>query len=105
MTLPSRPLRVALADDQALVRAGLRALIERTGLEVAFEAEDGQDLRFDMEIDLEDALFGASKEIAIPLSKDCPTCHGSGAAAGTKRETCKQCGGTGAVISGGGFFN
>ena len=39
-----RPLRVALADDQALVRAGLRALIERTGLEVAFEAEDGQDL-------------------------------------------------------------
>ncbi len=67
-------------------------------------AEDGQDLRFDMEIDLEDALFGASKEIAIPLSKDCPTCHGSGAAAGTKRETCKQCGGTGAVISGGGFF-
>ena len=44
MTLPSRPLRVALADDQALVRAGLRALIERLGLEVAFEAEDGQDL-------------------------------------------------------------
>ena len=38
------PLRVALADDQALVRAGLRALLERLGIVVAFEAEDGQDL-------------------------------------------------------------
>ena len=38
------PLRVALADDQALVRAGLRALLERLGMDVAFEAEDGQDL-------------------------------------------------------------
>jgi len=37
-------LRVALADDQALVRAGLRALLERRGVEVAFEAEDGQGL-------------------------------------------------------------
>jgi DNA-binding NarL/FixJ family response regulator len=37
-------LRVALADDQALVRAGLRALLERLGIEVAFEAEDGQGL-------------------------------------------------------------
>ena len=38
------PLRVALADDQALVRAGLRALLERLGLEVAFEVEDGHAL-------------------------------------------------------------
>lgn len=66
--------------------------------------EDGQDLRYDMEIDLEDALFGASKEITIPLGRDCPACHGSGAAEGTKRETCKQCGGSGAIVTGGGFF-
>jgi DNA-binding NarL/FixJ family response regulator len=39
-----RSLRVALADDQALVRAGLRALLERLGIEVTFEAEDGQGL-------------------------------------------------------------
>ena len=44
MNGPERPLRVALADDQALVRAGLRALLERLGIEVAFEAEDGQGL-------------------------------------------------------------
>jgi len=38
----SVPLRVALADDQALVRAGLRALLERQGIVVAFEADDGE---------------------------------------------------------------
>nr|WP_221301458.1 response regulator transcription factor [Pseudoxanthomonas broegbernensis] len=37
-------MRVALADDQALVRAGLRALLERLAVEVALEAEDGQEL-------------------------------------------------------------
>ena len=44
MSEPPRPPRVALADDQALVRAGLRALLERLGIEVVFEAEDGQGL-------------------------------------------------------------
>ncbi|KAF1686810.1 DNA-binding response regulator [Pseudoxanthomonas broegbernensis] len=43
MSAPA-PLRVALADDQALVRAGLRALLERLAVEVALEAEDGQEL-------------------------------------------------------------
>ncbi|GAB1406618.1 response regulator transcription factor [Thermomonas brevis] len=37
-------LRIALVDDQALVRAGLRALLERAGIAIAFEAEDGQRL-------------------------------------------------------------
>lgn len=37
-------LRIALADDQALVRAGLRALLERQGIVVAFEAGDGAEL-------------------------------------------------------------
>ncbi|MGI5868799.1 MAG: molecular chaperone DnaJ [Kiritimatiellia bacterium] len=76
----------------------------RRGSRGPAEAVDGQDLRYDLEIDLEEALFGAPKEISIPVNKDCPTCQGSGAATGTKRETCKQCGGTGAIISGGGFF-
>lgn len=38
------PLRIAIADDQALVRAGLRALLEREGLTIVFEAADGQEL-------------------------------------------------------------
>ncbi len=37
-------VRVALADDQALVRAGLRALLQQQGIDIAFEAEDGQAL-------------------------------------------------------------
>ncbi len=37
-------IRVALADDQALVRAGLRALLQQQGIVVVFEAEDGADL-------------------------------------------------------------
>jgi len=43
MTAPSATptIRIALADDQALVRAGLRALLERQGVEIAFEADDG----------------------------------------------------------------
>ncbi len=40
----SASLRIALADDQALVRAGLRALLERQGIVIVFEAEDGQTL-------------------------------------------------------------
>ena len=39
-----QPLRIALADDQALVRAGLRALLEQQGITIAFEADDGAQL-------------------------------------------------------------
>lgn len=38
------PLRIALADDQALVRAGLRALLQQQGIAIAFEADDGRSL-------------------------------------------------------------
>ncbi|RXR06034.1 response regulator transcription factor [Pseudoxanthomonas composti] len=44
MTAPSSPITVALADDQVLVRAGLRALLQAQGIQVAFEADDGQAL-------------------------------------------------------------
>ena len=42
--MTATPRRIALADDQALVRAGLRALLERQGIVVAFEADDGEAL-------------------------------------------------------------
>ncbi|MBQ9727837.1 MAG: molecular chaperone DnaJ [Kiritimatiellae bacterium] len=62
--------------------------------------QDGADLRYDLEIDLEEALFGATKEITLPLEKDCAACHGSGAAPGTSRERCRRCGGSGYVVAG-----
>jgi len=64
----------------------------------------GADLRFDLEIDLEECAFGSEREITFPVAEECATCQGSGVEPGTRTETCKHCGGRGAVISGGGFF-
>lgn len=64
----------------------------------------GADLRFDLEIDLEEAAFGSERQITLPVSEECTSCNGSGVAPGSKPETCKHCGGRGEVISGGGFF-
>ncbi len=64
----------------------------------------GKDLRFGMEIDLEEAIFGSVREVKLNVRDACESCNGSGAAAGSKRESCQQCGGSGVVIAGGGFF-
>ena len=66
--------------------------------------QQGADLRFDLEIDLEEVAFGSERQVTVPISEDCTVCKGSGMAAGKSRETCKHCGGRGAVVSGGGFF-
>ncbi len=65
----------------------------------------GNNLRVDLTIDLEEAVFGSSREIEIKTSRDCPDCKGTGAAAGTTRETCRHCNGSGRIVSGLGFFN
>lgn len=57
--------------------------------------EKGADLRYDMEISLEQAAAGHKEEIDVPRTEDCLACQGTGAAAGTHPETCPQCGGTG----------
>ena len=49
-------------------------------------------------------MFGTTKEFELPLEKDCRECHGTGAAPGSSRETCKQCGGSGFVVTRQGFF-
>lgn len=66
--------------------------------------EDGADLQYDLPISFEESLFGVTRTIEIPNEKDCPDCHGTGAAAGTRRETCKQCGGSGYVTTRQAFF-
>ena len=57
----------------------------------------GDDLRYDMEITFQEAVFGAEKEIEIPRLETCPVCQGSGAEPGTKPIRCPQCNGTGEV--------
>jgi len=59
----------------------------------------GSDLRYDLSITFEEAAFGTSKEIEIPVDETCPECKGSGAAAGSSPKTCSQCSGTGQVRS------
>ena len=66
--------------------------------------ERGADLRYNMEITLEEAFAGKTAQIRIPTSVTCETCAGSGAKAGTKPEICATCGGQGKVRHAQGFF-
>ena len=65
----------------------------------------GSDLRYDMEIKLEEAAFGAEKTIEIEKLDACEKCHGSGAEPGSRKTSCTTCGGRGQVISSRGFFH
>ncbi len=66
--------------------------------------ERGADLRYNMEITLEDAYYGKTAEIRIPTSVTCEACSGSGAKAGTRPKACATCGGHGRVRHAQGFF-
>ncbi|MDD2667861.1 MULTISPECIES: molecular chaperone DnaJ [Zoogloea] len=65
----------------------------------------GADLRYNLEITLEEAARGAEKTIRIPALEECEPCHGSGAKAGTQPKTCPTCGGAGQVRIQQGFFS
>src|SRR6266849_5574289 len=66
--------------------------------------ERGADLRYNMEITLEEAFVGKTAQIEIPVSVTCESCSGIGAKAGTKPKTCSTCGGAGRVRQAQGFF-
>ncbi|MGJ0238300.1 molecular chaperone DnaJ [Novosphingobium fluoreni] len=68
------------------------------------QARRGADLRYDMEIGLEDAFHGKKTEIEIEVSAACEPCHGSGAEPGTGARRCNMCGGHGKVRAQQGFF-
>jgi molecular chaperone DnaJ len=65
----------------------------------------GSDLRYDIEITLEEAAQGAEKEISFRKLGECGHCHGSGAEPGSKRTTCPACRGAGQVTTSRGFFH
>ena len=44
---------------------------------------------------ISESIFGGTKEISVPVTDECDTCHGTGAKPGTHAETCKRCNGTG----------
>jgi molecular chaperone DnaJ len=65
----------------------------------------GDDLRYDLEITLEEAALGCEKEISVTKLDKCETCDGSGAETGSKLKTCATCGGRGQVLTSRGIFS
>ena len=68
-------------------------------------AQRGADLRYDLEISLEEAYAGMTAQLRIPRLETCETCKGDGAAPGSKPETCSNCQGSGQVRYQQGFFS
>jgi molecular chaperone DnaJ len=64
----------------------------------------GADLRYNLEIDLENVLHSMEANLEIPKMRSCETCSGSGARPGTRPETCSRCQGSGQLMFQQGFF-
>ncbi len=69
------------------------------------QAFRGADLRYNLELSLEEAVKGTEVHIRVPTLESCETCHGSGAQPGTQASTCTTCGGHGQVRMQQGFFS
>ena len=65
----------------------------------------GPDLRYNLVVDFEEAVFGAEKEIVVPRIGTCGECSGTGARKGTRPERCSACNGRGQVTVQQGFFS
>jgi molecular chaperone DnaJ len=71
----------------------------------ASRQQRGRDLKFDMRLEFEEAVFGVEREITIRRAEACDTCKGTGSENGKQPETCQQCGGRGQIRSQQGFFS
>jgi molecular chaperone DnaJ len=71
----------------------------------ASRQQRGDDLRFDLTVDFETAIFGTETEVKIRRRDTCDACHGSGSASGRGPKTCSQCQGRGQVRYQQGFFS
>lgn len=65
----------------------------------------GADLRLDLEIEFDEAIFGTERQLTLPIMQECDACGGTGAQLGSRRETCRHCRGRGVLISSSGFFH
>ena len=68
------------------------------------DPQQGQSLRYDLNISFKDAVYGTKAEIKFQHNESCSECNGSGGAKGSKRKTCPTCGGSGQVRRQAGFF-
>lgn len=67
-------------------------------------AGQGRNLRYDLELDLEEAFYGTEQEITFDKLENCLTCHGSGMSPGSEPQICSTCQGRGQVVRSQGFF-
>ena len=78
---------------------------KRGGQRSSGDIRRGTDLRYELELTLEDAIKGREIPVSIPRSEVCSTCSGSGSRRGTSAKTCTQCKGSGQVRYSQGFFS
>jgi molecular chaperone DnaJ len=71
----------------------------------ASRQQRGRDLKFDMKLEFEEAVFGIEREIVIRRAEACEQCNGTGSEGAKAPETCQQCGGRGQIRSQQGFFS
>jgi molecular chaperone DnaJ len=71
----------------------------------ASRAQRGRDIRFDLRLEFEEAVFGVEREINIRRAEACNDCSGTGSEGGRQPETCQQCGGRGQIRTQQGFFS
>ena len=64
----------------------------------------GADLRYDLDVDFEEAALGSYRTLTLSVAEPCSTCNGTGAEPGTSKSTCPTCQGRGQVVTGGGFI-
>jgi len=69
------------------------------------QPQRGDDLRYDLEITLEEAAQGCEKQITVTKAERCETCNGSGGESGSKVKVCSTCGGRGQVLTSRGIFS
>ena len=105
---PQRSAAVAASRRRGLQRylrrCVRRHLRRRTPRRWRSQVFRGADLRYEVELDLAEAVFGRTVEIDVNKFVECEICHGSGAAKGSAPANCDTCGGTGQVRVSQGFF-
>ncbi len=67
--------------------------------------QPGADLRYDLHIDFEDAVYGTDKQVDVAKAEACERCRGEGVEPGSRKTTCNQCGGSGQITMSQGFFS
>ncbi len=77
----------------------------RGGTTRARRARDGQDIRYDIEIEFKEAIFGTERKINLSRRDVCNICNGEGAQPGTGKQICQKCGGSGRINLSQGFFS